>query len=44
MIHIDTILIFLGPISPDLNSDDKEFDCGLSYLHDLGDDEDPKDG
>jgi hypothetical protein len=33
MIHIDTILIILGPISP-----------GLSYLHDLGDDEDPEDG
>jgi hypothetical protein len=44
MIHIDNIPIIPGPIPPDVKSNDKEFDCGLPDLHDLGDDEVPENG
>ena len=44
MIHIDYIPIISGLIPQDDKSDDKEFNCGLSNPHDLGDDEDPEDG
>jgi hypothetical protein len=44
MIHIDNMPIIPGPIPPDVKSNDKEFECGLPDLNDLGDDEDPENG